>query len=219
MQKSNLAYKKEPQNMKFRPYFNVMHTNSNLYHYAGNNPVHYIDPTGMFNFETNTIEEGDTLSKIADDYNSKNGTNVTADDLAKANNIDNPNKIYSGDSLDFSSFMKTSKENILDSNISKNADCGYYNKTGNFLIGLGELVSGVGIIVGGGFTAASLAPETVGASAMVGYSAVLTGGAISAYGISRMAGENNVPIGNDLKNIILPPMAAFADINSQEMKK
>ena len=43
---TSLAYNREPQITKFRPYFNVMHTNSNLYHYAGNNPVHYIDPDG-----------------------------------------------------------------------------------------------------------------------------------------------------------------------------
>ena len=37
--------------------------NFNLYHYGGNNPVRYIDPTGLFDFDTNTIEEGDTLSE------------------------------------------------------------------------------------------------------------------------------------------------------------
>ncbi|MGI5171974.1 LysM peptidoglycan-binding domain-containing protein [Treponema sp. OMZ 840] len=79
--------------------------NFNLYHYAGNNPIKYTDPTGMFDWETNTIEAGDTLSKITDEFNRKNDTNYTYDDMAKANGIEDPNKIYAGDKLDFSSLL------------------------------------------------------------------------------------------------------------------
>ena len=79
--------------------------NFNLYHYAGNNPIKYTDPTGAFDWDTNTIESGDTLSKITDEYNTRNGTNYTYDEIAKANGIEDPNKIYVGNTLDFSSLL------------------------------------------------------------------------------------------------------------------
>ena len=75
--------------------------NFNLYHYDGNNPVRYSDPTGLFDFDTNTIEEGDTLSQIAKDCNTRYGTNYTADDLQGLNSdtISDKNKIYAGNHL------------------------------------------------------------------------------------------------------------------------
>ncbi len=75
--------------------------NLNLYHYAGNNPVRYSDPTGLFDWDTNTIQEGDTLSQIAKDCNTRYGTNYTADDLQGLNSdtISDKDKIYAGNHL------------------------------------------------------------------------------------------------------------------------
>ena len=46
--------------------------NFSLYHYAGNNPVKYTDPTGAFDYDEKTgigvIEKGDTLSQIVKKY-------------------------------------------------------------------------------------------------------------------------------------------------------
>lgn len=81
--------------------------NFNVYHYANNNPIKYTDPTGAFDWDTNTIESGDTLSKITDEYNTRNGTNYTYDEIAKANGIEDPNKIYAGNTLDFSSLLQS----------------------------------------------------------------------------------------------------------------
>src|SRR5574344_175805 len=79
--------------------------NLHLYHYAGNNPVKYTDPTGAEDWDesgqTCTITDGDSLSQITKNYNDKNGTNYSYDDVAKANNIDDPNKIDAGSTLDF----------------------------------------------------------------------------------------------------------------------
>ena len=75
--------------------------NFNLYHYGGNNPVRYTDPTGLFDWDTNTIQEGDTLSQIAKDCNTRYGTNYTADDLQGLNSdtISDKDKIYAGNHL------------------------------------------------------------------------------------------------------------------------
>ena len=72
-----------------------------MYHYAGNNPIRYTDPTGLFDWDTNTIEAGDTLSQIAKDCNTRYGTNYTAKDLQglNSNTISDVNKIYAGNHL------------------------------------------------------------------------------------------------------------------------
>ena len=72
-----------------------------LYHYAGNNPIRYSDPTGLFDWDTNTIQKGDCLSQIAVDCNKKYGTNYTADDLQSLNSdtISDKDKIYAGNHL------------------------------------------------------------------------------------------------------------------------
>ncbi len=197
--------------------------NLSLYHYAGNNPMRYTDPDGREIWDETgkscEISQNDTLSKITQNFNQSNGTDISYEDVAKANNIADPDKIYSGNTLDFSSFLNNSEMTSSNNNPSEKSHTGYYSNAGNFLIGFGEFVSGVGIIVGGGFAAAALAPETVGGSAMIGYDAMITGGALSAYGITRMVGENNKPFGEDLKSILVPPMAAFADVDIREVKK
>ncbi|MGB4268164.1 MAG: RHS repeat-associated core domain-containing protein, partial [Spirochaetota bacterium] len=73
--------------------------NLNLYHYGGNNPVTFVDPDGLFNIKTGEIEKGDTLRDITQQLNSKFGTNLTVLDVAKANNIKNPDKIRAGDCI------------------------------------------------------------------------------------------------------------------------
>ncbi|QTQ16354.1 RHS repeat-associated core domain-containing protein [Treponema parvum] len=123
--------------------------NFSLYHYAGNNPIKYTDPTEAFDWDTNTIESGDTLSKITNEYNEKNGTNYSYDDIANANGIDDPNKIYAGDKLDFSGFsnnIQTSNDITSSDSVLKSTPS---NKTTQIGLGLGVfLVTGLSVEVG-----------------------------------------------------------------------
>ena len=216
---TNVVYKENsPQEAKFRPYFSRVPTNCNLYAYGANNPVHYIDPTGMFNFETNTIEEGDTLSKIADEYNSKNGTNVTAEDIAKANNISDPNKIYSGNSLDFSSLDNYATEDNTSFIVQG-------------LIGGVEILTGILVDVGitlyvAGAEAAALETQgtlnpSLGAEAMSGYT---TGALLMADGINVLSGafsknKTDSMIGSLIKDIFFS--SPYKDVGEglQEYRK
>ena len=86
---------------EFRRNSALIPANAGLFHYAGNNPIRYIDPTGAFDWNTNTIEDGDTLSQIAEDCYTKYGVNYTTDDLKDLNKdtISDKDKIYAGTHL------------------------------------------------------------------------------------------------------------------------
>jgi LysM repeat protein len=58
-----------------------------------------IDPNGLFDIETGTIEKGDNLTKITKQINEKFGVKLTISDIAKANNIEDVNKIQVGDKI------------------------------------------------------------------------------------------------------------------------
>ena len=71
----------------------------NSYSYARNNPIRYIDPLGLFNIQTGTIEKGDTLGDIRNQINGTFGTSLSVSQIAAANNISNPNRIFAGGSI------------------------------------------------------------------------------------------------------------------------
>jgi RHS repeat-associated protein len=73
--------------------------NISTYHYCHYNPLKYIDPTGMFDIETGTVEKGDNLTKITKQINDKFDTKLTINEIAGANGIKDANKIQIGDKI------------------------------------------------------------------------------------------------------------------------
>ncbi len=68
----------------------------NYYAYSRNNPLRFIDPLGLFNVDSGEIEKGDTLTHIQKQINEKYGTSLGISQIAKANGINNPDKIKAG---------------------------------------------------------------------------------------------------------------------------
>jgi len=68
----------------------------NKYAYARNNPVRYIDPLGLWNSESGEVERGDTLNGITNQINEIYETSYTYNEIAKLNEVDDPNVINVG---------------------------------------------------------------------------------------------------------------------------
>ena len=84
------------------------HVNLNLYHYGGNNPIRYTDPTGMYTLSVEdgvayiTVEKGDNLWNIVkgqSPHASDDEIQKRVGDIADSNGLDNPNLIKLGDKL------------------------------------------------------------------------------------------------------------------------
>jgi RHS repeat-associated protein len=95
----------------------------NKYSYAGNNPIFYVDPTGMYVIESGEVEEGDNLTTVTSDLNKFYNTNYSVNDIAVFNNIDNPDLIYSGQIVrigaydnDGSTWLLSNSSNAISSN-------------------------------------------------------------------------------------------------------
>jgi hypothetical protein len=74
------------------------------YMYCSGNPVSRIDHNGMYDIVTGEIHWGDTLTGITKQINEASGKEYTVDDVAKANNIKNPDLIYAGKTINLPTF-------------------------------------------------------------------------------------------------------------------
>lgn len=68
----------------------------NRYTYVKNNPLKYLDPTGMYDIKAGKVESGDTLGGITKELNDFYATDYSVNDIAKINGISDPNKINVG---------------------------------------------------------------------------------------------------------------------------
>jgi hypothetical protein len=87
----------------------------------------------------------------------------------------------------------------------------------NIVLGIGEMVLGVVLFVGGPVLAGTISaiapPASTAAFSTVGHTGVIVGGGLIAVGLVRVAGGYNGSFLNDLKSVIVTPMAeAFTGI-------
>ena len=215
--------------------------NLHLYHYAGNNPLRYTDPTGAFDWDTNTIQAGDTLSQIANDCNTRYGTNYSADDLKDSNSdtISDKDKIYAGNYLnlgeaegvqkraaDYASRSTAQYSNEQDTPsplVNSNPGSKGYSRGANIAIGLGEILLGIGFYVGSTITAVGIDVTTEGAGSYYAGMAILegyaTGSLLFAYGITRLAGSNNQKFKDDIVGAFVLPEVDVANSMNDYSKR
>ncbi len=213
--------------------------NLSLFHYAANNPVRYVDPDGAFNWDNNTVQEGDCLSKIAFECNIRYGTNYTDDDLQSLNpNITNKHFIKTGEHLNLG--IAEEKQKLAKDYINRvttrypdeilsfpqkfqEADTLYYSRPVNFIIGLGEIFLGIASFAGSTISAGEIEVGTAGVGSYYAGLAVLEGYATGAlflgYGITRLTGANKQSFKDDINSILVIPEVDIATSINESQKR
>ncbi len=68
--------------------------------------------------DTHTVQSGDTLGTLVYNYNQEHGTNLTVNEVAANNGIDNPDLIYVGQQINFGNSTPASTNSAPDNNMS-----------------------------------------------------------------------------------------------------
>ena len=68
--------------------------------------------------DTHTVQSGDTLGTLVYNYNQEHGTNLTVNEVAANNGIDNPDLIYVGQQINFGNSTPSSTNSAPDNNMS-----------------------------------------------------------------------------------------------------
>ena len=171
----------------------------------------YVDPDGREDWDSSgtscTITPKDTLWKITDNFNNEHGTNISCVDAAKANGIENPDLIFAGNSLDFSSFVQGIKSDKQD-NPEVNNDHHLRN-------GLLEIGAGIAILVLTGIEVRNTMAKDPESTTQVGYGGVLAGGTIIADGITRASGASKTTVKEDFMSLLESPLgSAIKEFNN-----
>lgn len=185
-------------------------------------PIKYTDPTGMFAADEDgqggTVTSGDTLSQIVKDYNTKNGTNLDYNDVAKANGIENPDKIGVGQIIQLGEKKESSTSAKQDNNVSQQQNAGY-SKLTNIMIGTGEILGGVGMWYLSYQSAKGVVVTGGIASAQAGWVALETftvGSSFMAFGLERITGNNNTKIEDEITGVFEPIISTLAKTQKKE---
>ena len=187
--------------------------NFNLYHYGGNNPVRYSDPTGLFDFDTNTIEEGDTLSQIAKDCNTRYGKNYTADDLQGLNSdtISDKDKIYAGNHLNLGKTEDIQKRTADYTSRATTQDLieqvtPERKEDHHLRNGLLEIGAGLTIWILTGIEVRNTMLKDPKSTTQVGYGGILAGGSLIADGFVRATGNSKTTVKEDFMSLLESPL-------------
>ncbi|WP_319561928.1 hypothetical protein [Marispirochaeta sp.] len=206
---------------------------TNWYSYVSNNPVKYVDPTGMEKDYTIDYEQYNHQDFQIDYYydNAKEPITVTFDGETHTVGED----LDFGDSVPFDAEFTVPEGSVLeiagcdtriifDGSGEVNLPESYarYNDIvtsiavqkalrRNRWIGVGEATLGVGIMGGSVGLAAGMAPETGGTAAMVPAAGFKLGAGLFAFGLARALGYNDQSIIDDFIFVATPPAASYAE--------
>ena len=192
--------------------------NAGLFHYAGNNPVRYIDPSGQFEIDSHNpnrifanLDDADDLMNASAYLQTPNsGYTVTA--YGENSGITKNFTTY-GEILQYANFQYN--PNDKNNQIEENG----YSRGVNITIGVVEILGGIVVVGGSIIGAGTIDVATGGAATIASGWAVLggwgSGSTLVAFGITRLTNSNNAKVSDDIKMVFIPSVVDIA----QELDK